>query len=123
MESLCVLWDPKSWLVVNQGENSFLKGDLIYQMMIGEGEDEHRLHYSYIEYVSKTVYDKIVDGTYDLVKFPNSDMKVLLFDENGELISLVNGAKVNELLIDDDQLEFIKKRKNEALLKLEKKQD
>ena len=123
MESYCVLWDPKSWLVVNQGESSVVKGDLIYQMMIGEGEDEHRLHYSYIEYVSKTVYDKIVDGTYDLVKFPNSDTKVLLFDENGELISLVNGAKVNDWAIDDDQLEYINKRKNEASLKLEKKQD
>ena len=123
MESYCVLWDPKSWLVVNQGESSVVKGDLIYQMMIGEGEDEHRLHYSFIEYVSKTIYEKIVDGTYTLVKFPNSDIKILLFDENGELISLVNGAKVNELLIDDDQLEFIKKRKNEASLKLEKKQD
>ena len=123
MESLCVLWEPKSWIVVNQGENSFLKGDLIYQMMIGEGEDEHRLHYSYIEYVSKTVYDKIIDGTYSLVKFPNPDIKVLLFDENGELISLVNGAKVNELFIDEDQLEFISNMKKEASLKLEKKQD
>ena len=107
MGSISVIWDPKTWICFNQGMSSRVPEDLIYQMVIGEGEDEHHYHYQFVETISKDNYDNIVNGTYQAVTFPDSDVKVLLFDENNNLIPLVKGARIDDYLFDEKHLEVI----------------
>ena len=123
MGTISVVWDPKSWLVFNQGMSSFLEGDLIYQMIIGEGENQNHLHYSFIENVSQENYEKILDGTYKVVSFPNSYLKALLFDENGKLISFIKGTEVDDMYLDEAQLEVINEMEDSSSMKLERNND
>ena len=123
MGSISVIWNPKSWMVFNQGESSRIQGDLVYQMIIGEGEDANHKHYTFVEWISKTNYEKIIDGTYTLLRFPNSEIKVLLFNECGKLISLVNGTVIDDTLLDESQLEAINKLQETSPMKLQRSND
>ena len=120
MGSISVIWNPKSWICFNQGMSSRVPEDLIYQMVIGEGEDHHHYHYQFIETISKENYDNIVNGTYKVLTFPDSEMKVLLFDENNNLIPLVKGVQINEFLLTEEHLEAINKMENDSSRVLKK---
>ena len=120
MGSISVIWNPKSWMIFNQGESSTIKNDIVYQMIIGEGEDENRLHYTVVEFISKDNYDKIIDGTYTLKKFPYSSIKVLLFDEDNKLISLVRKTVINEALLDEEQLKVVNNMQESSEMKLKR---
>ncbi len=103
MGSFNVIWNPKSWICFNQGMSSCFPGDVIYQMVIGEGEDANHLHFQFVENISKENHENIVSGIYKLVSFPDADVKVLLFDENDNLIPLIKGTVINKELFNEEQ--------------------
>ncbi len=107
MGNISKIFDPKSWIISNQGESNLLEGDYIYEMIIGEGESDNHVHYYIIEWISKNNYEKILDGTYTLLSFPDAATKLLLFDENKDVIPLVNGNEINWFYINENQLEEI----------------
>lgn len=107
MGNFNVIWNPKSWICFNQGMSSCVPGDIIYQMVIGEGEDHHHLHFQFVENISKENHENVVNDVYKLVTFPDADVKVLLFDDNNNLIPLVKGTVVHKELFNEEQNEYI----------------
>ena len=80
--------------------------DYIYQMVIGWCVDDLYCG-EFIEFISKRNYDKIVDGKYFFLVFPYSNQKIVLFNENNDVIPLVN--YVDDVEYDVVQKEYIKK--------------
>lgn len=107
------VYNPDDWIINKTGESKFLKGDIVYDVTIGEGED----YYSYEikEYISKDVYENLMSGLYTLKKFPYSDKAIILTDSDNKLVPLVNGLDINYDDLDEyqklylDDLNFYKK--------------
>lgn len=115
MGSINIIWDPLYWKIIDEGLNRDDLNDIIYKVIIGEGEDES--YYEIYEYISKINYDKILSKEYRIEKFPYSINKILLFDENGCLIPLVKTKVINKEELSVYQKDIIKK-KNKKEVKL-----
>lgn len=113
MGKINYVYNPENWIINNTLESKILEGDIVYDVTIGEGED----YYSYEikEYISKDVYDNLINGIYTLKKFPYSDKAIILTDENNNLVPLVNGLNIDYNDLDKyqklylDDLNFYKK--------------
>ena len=108
MGSINIIWDPLYWRVIDEGLNKDNLEDILYKVVIGEGEDEG--YYEIYEYISKDNYDKILSKEYNIEKFPYSFNKILLFDKNGFLIPLVRTKEINKEELSVYQKEIIKKK-------------
>lgn len=108
MGSINIIWDPLYWKVIEEGLNRDDLNDILYKVIIGEGEDES--YYEIYEYMSKINYEKILNRTYKIEKFPYSINKLLLFDEDGCLIPLVRTKEINKEELSTYQKEIVKKK-------------
>ena len=108
MGSINIIWDPLYWKVIEEGLNRDDLNDILYKVIIGEGEDES--YYEIYEYMSKINYEKILNRTYKIEKFPYSRNKILLFDEEGCLIPLVKTKEKNKEELNSYQKEIVKKK-------------
>ena len=97
MGSINIIWDPLYWRVIDEGLNKDNLEDILYKVVIGEGEDEG--YYEIDEYISKENYDKILSKEYSIEKFPYSINKILLFDKDGCLIPLIKTKEINISLL------------------------
>lgn len=113
MGSINVIWNPKYWKFCFEGRSKLIDEDIIYKMIIGEGEDYQ--NYEIIDFISKDNYDNLIKGNYFIKVFPNSDIFILLFNEEKELIPLVKGMENHYDKLNDIQKDyvnsFIKSRK------------
>ena len=105
MGKINYVYNPENWIINNTLESKILEGDIVYDMTIGEGED----YYSYEikEYISKDVYDNLINGIYTLKKFPYSDKAIILTDENNNLVPLVNGLNIDYNDLDKYQMMYL----------------
>lgn len=115
MGTINTIWDPKYWKVCFEGKSKLTEGDVIYNMIIGDGEDYQ--YYEITEFISKDNYDKVIKGTYFVKCFPYSDLSILLFNEQKELIPLVIGNNINYDKLSKVQKEYINSLQEKTLLK------
>lgn len=98
------IWPLISWKIIKEGQNKKLENDIVYQMIIGDGEDYN--HFEITEFISKNNYENLLIGRYTIEKYPYSEVPVLLFNEEKQLIPLVN----NMLIPLEKLTEFQKKK-------------
>lgn len=115
METVNIIWEPSSWQVIEEELNKDDLNDILYKVMIGIGEEDSL--YEIYELISKTNYDKILNKTYKIEKFPYSKNKILLFDEDNCLIPLV---KTNNI-IKEELSTYQKEIVNKNYINLDKK--
>ena len=96
------------WKVLLKGESKILKDDIIYQVMIGFCDDGND-YYDLVEFISKENYDKLMNRKYSFKAFPYSNQKIIIFDENNNIVPLVKGRDDEEY--SDTQKQYIKKLK------------
>ena len=108
MGSINIVFDPIYWKIVDEKLNIDDFNDVLYKVMIGLGEEDSV--YEICELISKDNYDKILNKTYKIEKFPYSRNKILLFDEEGCLIPLVKTKEINKEELNTYQKEIVKKK-------------
>ena len=90
MGSIQHIYSPDKWKIVLEGRSKIVLDDYIYKLVIGNCDDE--LSYGPIyEFISKEVYENILNGKYSYKIFPYSVQKLVVYDENNNVISLVKG--------------------------------
>ena len=105
MGSIKTIWNPKKWKIYFEGKSKLIGEDIIYKMIVGEGEDYQ--YYQIIEFISKKNYDNIINGNYSIKCFPYAELPILLFDDKKELIPLVIGNKIDYDKLNEIQKEYI----------------
>lgn len=100
------IWNPKDWKIVNEEKNENVSDDIIYEMVIGIGNDQG--YCEILDFISKTNYENIMLKRYSVKSFPYSSNHVLLFDENNNLIPMVMGQSINIDELDESQKNLIK---------------
>jgi len=100
--SINMIWNPVYWKICFEGKSKITEGDIIYKMIIGEGEDFYS--YDITEFISKCNYDNLIRGKYSIMRFPYSEFPILLFNERNELIPLVLGDKIKYTEYQQDYL-------------------
>ena len=115
MGRINTIWNPKYWKVCLEGKSKIIEGDIIYKMIIGEGEDYH--YYEIIEFISKDNYDYIIKGNYFIKCFPYSELPILLFNEQQQLIPLVIGYQINFDKSSEEQNEYINNINSKKILR------
>ena len=108
MENINIIWDSLYWRVIDEVLNRDDLEDILYKVVIGEGEDNS--YYEIYEYISKDNYNKILSKEYNVEKFPYSINKILLFDKLGFLIPLVKTKEINKEELSAYQNEIVKKK-------------
>ena len=94
------------WKVLLKGESKILKDDIIYQVMIGFCDDGND-YYDLVEFISKENYDKLMNREYSFKAFPYSNQKIIIFDENNNIVPLVKGREDEKYT--PSQIEYVKK--------------
>lgn len=90
MGSIQHVYSPDKWEIVMEGKSKIVPDDYIYKLVIGNCYDE--LSYGLIyEFISKEVYESILNGKYSYKAFPYSVQKLVVYDENKNAVSLVRG--------------------------------
>lgn len=107
MGRINLIWEPLYWKIELEGINKNNPNDIIYKMIIGEGEDNG--YYEITEYISKTNYEKVLNHVYNIEKFPYSEIPILLFDEERCLIPLVKNTDLDLEKLSFYQREIINK--------------
>ena len=87
------IYNVNLWQIVLEGQNKILPEDTVYQMIIGHSNKEDICEIT--AFISKVNYENILNGGYHIRVYPYAAEKVLLFDEENNLISLVNGFEIN----------------------------
>ena len=115
------IWNPISWKICLEGKSKIIEGDTIYKMIIGEGEDYQ--YYEIFEFISKDNYYNIIKGKYFIKCFPYSELPILLFNEQQELIPLIKGGNIAFEKLCEMQKEYIDNlnKEKKVLRKYERK--
>ena len=80
------IYNINLWQIVLEGQNKLLPEDTVYQMIIGHSIKEDICEITM--FISKVNYENILNGVYHMRVYPYATEKVLLFDEDNNLISL-----------------------------------
>lgn len=110
MGAINTIWNPEYWKISLQGKSKLIEGDIIYKMIIGSGEDF--CYYEIVEFISKENYENVLNGKYFIKSFPYSELPILLFDEQYQLISLIKGSKIIYDKLSQIQTEYISNLNN-----------
>ena len=117
MGSINTVWSPKHWYSILEGINKNDKNDIVYNMVIGEGED-YPNYYNITQFISKSNYERILSGVYSIKTFPYSNNTILLFDENKNIIPLVKNTNNGIINLTKEQEKLIKEyRQVKTLIK------
>ena len=79
MGSIVRVWEPNYWKINFEGRSKLVKDDIIYEMIIGEGEDYG--YFKICELISKENYENIINGKYFIEKYPYNAVNLLLFND------------------------------------------
>lgn len=110
MGSINKILKPKDWRIIDSFENKNLSNDVVYKMLVGYGEDQG--YYDIYDFISKDNYDNLIDDKYHVVTFPYSEIPILLFDETGNHIPMVNNFEVSQELLTNYQMKAISEEKS-----------
>ncbi len=102
------IFNIERWRITQKGVSKILKDDIIYEVIIGCCDDANE-YFELIELISKENYDNLMNGKYRFAKFPYSNQKIIIFDENNNIVPLVKGRDDEEY--SDTQKQYIKKLK------------
>ena len=105
MSAINIVYNVDRWKILLKLDNEFDEDDIIYEVIIGSCSDENE-YYNLVEYISKENYDNIMNRTYTFKAFPHSNQKVIIFDQNNNIVPLVKGKKDDEY--SNTQMEYIK---------------
>lgn len=97
-----------------EGKSKILEDDIIYKMIIGDGEDYY--YYEISELILKYNYDNIINGNYFIKIFSYAKVPILLFDENKELIPLVKRTEALYDKLSQIQREYIENLTDKKIL-------
>jgi hypothetical protein len=111
MGSIQHIYSPDKWKIIFEGKSRIIQDDLIYKMEIGYCDDELSQGEIYI-FISKENYEKILNGIYTINTFPYSNQKIIITDENNNVITLIKGKEDNEY--SSIQKSYIKKIKKQV---------
>ena len=114
------MWRPKYWYSILEGINRNDKNDIVYNMVIGEGED-YPNYYNITHFISKINYERILSGAYSVKAFPYSNNVILLFDENNNIIPLVKNTNIGLINLSEEQEKVIKEYNSVKKLSRNKK--
>ena len=95
MGSIIQIYNPDKWKVILEGKSKLLPNDYIYQMEIGYCDDEISCG-EISEFISKDNYEKLLDGTYTMKKFPYGEQKIMLFDKDNNIVPLIKEIEYNK---------------------------
>lgn len=95
MSSIQYIYNAMEWKVVLEGESKITPGDHIYKMVIGCCDDEVSIGEIY-EFISKDNYEKILNGTFSIMTFPYNEQKIIIIDQNNEIVPLIKGKEISE---------------------------
>lgn len=87
------IYNINLWQIVLEGQNKLIPEDTVYQMIIGHSNNDDICEIT--TFISKINYENLINGVYYIKVYPYAKEKILLFDEEKNLISLVNGFEVN----------------------------
>ena len=87
------IYNINLWQVVFEGQNKLLPEDSVYQMIIGHRDTKDISEIT--TFISKINYENLLNGVYHMRIYPYAIEKILLFDEENNLIPLVNGFEIN----------------------------
>ena len=108
MGSINNIYGIERWKILLKGNSKIDENDIIYQVTIGccsDGND----YYDLVEFISKDNYDKLMNGKYTFKSFPYSNQKIIILDNNNNIIPLIKGKEDEEY--STNQIEYIKKLK------------
>jgi len=106
MGSIYSVSSSDRWKVSLKGKSKILENDIIYQVIIGFCDDGND-YYDLVEFISKENYDNLMNGKYTFKAFPYSNQKIIIFDENNNIVPLVKGRDDEEYT--PSQIEYVKK--------------
>lgn len=115
MGSINKIWNPIYWKKILEGKSNMVESDIIYKMIIGEGEDYQ--YYEITEFISKDNYENIIKGNYFINCFPYSELPILLFNEQQQLIPLVIGCQINFDKLSKEQKIYINNLNSKKILR------
>lgn len=109
MGKINTIWNPQNWEINRVGKSKIIESDVIYEMIIGEGDSDGFYNYEIKELISKDNYVNLINGTYSFKVFPYSDMQILIFNDKNRLVPLIKGIEINYDDLDCYQKEYISK--------------
>lgn len=87
MGSIKYIFDPKNWRIVLEGISKKDPNETIYKVIVGEYDDVLSTG-ELCEFMSKEVYDKILDGSYELIKNPYCVQTITVLDKEKNIVPL-----------------------------------
>lgn len=104
MKKLQYIYSPRHWKLIEEKTSELLTDDVIYEMIIGEWIDYSQGNI--VSDISKINYEKILKREYIVRIQPYEVDKILLFDQEGREVPLVNGIEIEKTKT------FVKNRKS-----------
>ena len=95
MGSIASVFKPDEWVLLEEGTSKINSEDTIYKMKIGYYQDPLTKGDLW-EYISKDNYEKIITGEYSCKIFRHSVQKIIIFDKDGNVVTLVKGKQDEE---------------------------
>ncbi len=108
MGSIQTIYKLDKWVKELEAKSKLNNEDTIYKMIIGYYDDEY-VSGNICEFISKDNYEKLVKGEYTYKVFPYSVQKIIIFDKNGNVVTLVKGKQDEEYSL--RQEEYIRELK------------
>lgn|GEM_PF-1674534 len=103
------IWNVEDWKIVFEGKNILNQEDIVYKMEIGESDDYGIS--SITEFISKNNYERLLNKIYEIEIFPYTQTPILLLDDSGKNIPLVNFRNSNSLdELNSEQIIFLNKK-------------
>lgn len=95
----CICWidKPQDWKIKFKGNNKNAENDIVYNMIIGEFDDEITAG-EITMWISKINYDKIMSNEYIVTKSPYSVRPIRIFDKSQNEIEPVVGIEMDKVL-------------------------
>ena len=95
----CICWidKPQDWKIKFKGNNKNVDNDIVYNMIIGEFDDEITAG-EITMWISKVNYDKIMSNEYAVTKSPYSARPIRIFDKSQNEIEPVVGIEMDKVL-------------------------
>ncbi len=108
MGSIQTIYKLEKWVKESEGKSKINEDDIIYKMIIGYYDDSI-ISGNICEFISKENYERLMKKEYTYKVFPYSVQKILIFDKQGNVVSLVKNKPDDEY--SPSQKEYIRRLK------------
>ena len=108
MGSMQTIYKLEKWVIEEERESKINSEDTVCKVIIGYYQDEFTSGNIW-EFISKDNYENLISGNFTHKVFPYSVQKILIFDKEGNVVTLVKDKPDDEYSF--SQKEFIKSLK------------